>query len=63
MLVSPRLLPRQHTEITITSHPDAMVPYTSYGLKSNRLKEKDTYLIIKDGDTLSRGVVIDGEWY
>jgi hypothetical protein len=57
MVIGLIVRPRQHTEITLTSS-NATVQF-----KSNRIREKDTYLIIMDGDTISRGVVIDGEWY
>lgn len=56
LLISP--IGSQHTEITIKTNS----PYIDYNFKSNRLKDGDTYLIIKDGDTISSGVVINRRW-
>lgn len=50
--------PNKHTQVTITTIGES----TEWNFKSERLKDGDTFVIIKDRDTVLSGVVVDGVW-
>lgn len=51
-------LSSQSTTVTITK--DGI--YTNYNFRNNRFENGDTYFIIKNGDTLSSGIVVNRKW-
>ena len=50
--------PNKHTEVAITTIGEI----TEFNFKSDRLKDGDTFVIIKDRDTILTGIVVDGVW-